>query len=52
MDPGKLAQFKRDQLIDTAADKYLHRITQEEMPQGLKQYMELELFPRIHLKVG
>lgn len=22
------------------------------MPQGLKQYMELELFPRIHIKVG
>ena len=22
------------------------------MPQGLKKYMEIELFPRIHMKVG
>ena len=52
MDPAKLAQFARNQLIDTAADKYLRHIVREEMPRGLKQYMEVELFPRIQLKVG
>ncbi|KAJ8580330.1 hypothetical protein M405DRAFT_890518, partial [Rhizopogon salebrosus TDB-379] len=52
VNPAKLAQFARNQLIDTAADQYLHHIIQEEMPRGLKQYMEIELFPRIHLKVG
>jgi hypothetical protein len=52
MDPAKLVQFSRNQLIDTAADKYLQHIIREEMPRGLKRYMEVELFPRIHLKVG
>lgn len=52
MDPAKLAQFVGDKLIDTAADKYLQHIIDEEMPRGLKRYMEIELFPRIHLKVG
>jgi len=52
MDPAKLAQFVGNKLIDTAADKYLRHIIDEEMPRGLKWYMEIELFPRIHLKVG
>jgi hypothetical protein len=52
MDPKKLAQFSQDKLIPDAANKYLRHITQEEMPRGLKKYMELELFPRIHVKVG
>jgi hypothetical protein len=52
MDPMQLIQFSRNQLIDTAADKYLQHIIQEEMPCGLKCYMEVELFPCIHLKVG
>ena len=38
--------------IPSAADKYLHKIVCDEMPCGLKHYMELELFPWIHLKVG
>ena len=52
MNPEKLTQFSQNKLIPSAADEYLHQITHEEMPQGLKQYMELELFPRIHVKVG
>jgi hypothetical protein len=52
MDPAKLAQFVGNKLIDTAADKYLQHIIDEEMPRSLKWYMEIELFPRIHLKVG
>src|SRR5882762_4330127 len=52
MDPTKLTQFSKDQLIPSAADKYLHHLIHEEMPRSLKRYMELELFPWIQLKVG
>ena len=34
------------------AKKYTQQIIDEEMPQGLKKYMEVELFPQIHMKVG
>ena len=52
MNPGKFAQFSKNELIPSAADKYLHQIIHDEMPQGLKKYMEYELFPQIQLKVG
>jgi hypothetical protein len=52
MDPEKLSKFSQDKLAPKAADKYLQQITQNEMPHGLKRYMEYELFPRIHLRVG
>jgi hypothetical protein len=52
VNPEKLAEFAQDKLIPEVAEKYLQEIVNEEMPRGLKRYMELELFPRIHLKVG
>ncbi|KAG1781318.1 hypothetical protein EV702DRAFT_963062 [Suillus placidus] len=52
MDPEKLMRFTENQLIPSAADKYLQQIVHDEMPRGLKWYMEDELFPRIHLKAG
>jgi len=52
MSPEKLAQFSENKLIPSAADEYLRHIIKEEMPRGLKQYMEYELFPRIQLKVS
>lgn len=52
INPAKLGQFTRNELLPAAADEYLKQIVQEEMPRGLKKYMEYELFPRIHLKVG
>lgn len=52
MNPGKLAQFTKNKLLPNAAADYLKPITHEEMPRGLKQYMEAELFPCIDLKVG
>ena len=52
MDPAKLAKFTKNKLLPDTAAKYLQHITCEEMPKGLKKYMEIELFPRIHLKVG
>ncbi|KAG2134556.1 uncharacterized protein EDB93DRAFT_1242635 [Suillus bovinus] len=52
MDPQKLAKFTNNELLHTEATKYLEGLVQTEMPQGLKRYIELELFPRIHMKVG
>ena len=52
MNPTKLADFSRAQLVPTAADKYLRHLVDNEMPRGLKKYMELELFPCIQLKAG
>lgn len=44
MNPQKLTAFTKNKLIPTEASKYLHHITEKEMPQGLKKYMEVELF--------
>jgi hypothetical protein len=52
MNPQKLAEFSKNQLIPGEAEKYLCRIVEKEMPRGLKQYVEVELFPHIQLKVG
>ncbi|KAF9489276.1 hypothetical protein BDN71DRAFT_1530069, partial [Pleurotus eryngii] len=52
MDPQKLAQFSEQKMVPAAAKEYLEHLIDNEMPRGLKQYMELELFPQIHLKVG
>jgi hypothetical protein len=50
MDPVKLAEFSKDNLVSAAADKYLRHIVDTEMPAGLKKYMDVELFPCLHLK--
>ena len=52
VDAQKLADFSKEKLILAEAEKYLRETVQDEMPQGLRHYMNLELFPRIHLKVG
>ncbi|OBZ73966.1 hypothetical protein A0H81_06580 [Grifola frondosa] len=52
MDPEKLAQFTEKRMIPAIAEEYLRRVVNVEMPHGLKKYLEVELFPRIHMKVG
>lgn len=52
VDPQKLADFTQQKLLPEAADKYLQHVLSKEMPRGLKKYLEIELFPRIHFKVG
>jgi transposase len=52
MDPKKLAKFSQQKMVPDVAKKYLEKIVADEMPRGLKRYMEVELFPQIHLKVG
>ena len=39
-------------MLPKEADKYLKQITEKEMPRALKRHLELEIFPRIHMKVG
>ncbi|KAJ6609649.1 hypothetical protein B0H10DRAFT_2225777 [Mycena sp. CBHHK59/15] len=52
MDPKKLADFSAGKLIPEAAKKYAEDVIRDEMPRGLKKYMEAELLPRLQLKVG
>ncbi|KAK0466625.1 hypothetical protein IW261DRAFT_1346539, partial [Armillaria novae-zelandiae] len=50
INPKKLQDFTEKKMIPDEAKKYLENMVNEEMPRGLKQYMEVELFPRIHMK--
>jgi hypothetical protein len=52
MNPQKLMEFTKNKMIPSEAEKYLHSIVDEETPRGLKQYLEVELFMWIQLKVG
>ncbi|KZT03874.1 uncharacterized protein LAESUDRAFT_738041 [Laetiporus sulphureus 93-53] len=52
MNSKKLAKFSKGQMVPQVAEQYLRQLVHTEMPQELKKYMELELFPRIHLKVS
>ena len=52
VDPEKLQQFRQNKLVPDAVQEYLSQITRVEMPTSLQNYMQLELFPQIHLKAG
>lgn len=52
VNPKKLQEFTNKMMLPTEAAKYCQQICDKEMLQGLKKYMELELFPHIHMKVG
>lgn len=52
MDPAKLVEFTKGTLLPDMAKKFAENALNNEMPKGLKRYMELELFPQIHMKVG
>ena len=52
IDPAKFAQFGQEKMVPAAAKKFLEHIIRTEMPAGLKKYLDLELFPHIHMKVG
>lgn len=52
VDPKKLQEFTNKTMLPVEAAKYCQQICDKEMPQELKKYLELELFPRIHMKVG
>jgi hypothetical protein len=50
MDPAKLLEYVKTTSIPAAAKKYVRNLVDEEMPWGLKKYLELELFPRIQYR--
>ena len=50
MNPQKLADFSARKMVPKIAKQYLQNIVTTEIPLGLKKYLELELFPRIHLR--
>ena len=51
VDPAKLAEFSTKKMVPKVAEAYGTNLMKKEIPLGLKQYLELELFPRIHMKV-
>lgn len=51
MNPQKLADFTQNKLLPDEAKKYAKEVLDKEMPAGLKKYLEIELFPRVHQKV-
>ena len=50
INPAKLADFSAKKMVPKAAEAYRMNIADKEILAGLKQYLELELFPRIHMK--
>ena len=52
IDPKKLTAFTEQKLLPDAAKEYLEHIIDEEMPACLQKYLQVELFPHIHFKVG
>ncbi|KAK0431882.1 uncharacterized protein EV420DRAFT_1285416 [Desarmillaria tabescens] len=52
MNPQKLADFTQNKLLPDEAKKYAKEVLDKEMPTGLKNYLEIELFPRVHQKVN
>jgi hypothetical protein len=52
VDPSKLMEFTKGTLLPDAAKTFAENVLNNEMLKGLKKYMELELFPRVHMKVG
>ena len=50
MDPEKLAEFSKDQMVPAVAKNDVHQIVSIKMPQGLMKYLHLELFPWIQIK--
>ncbi|TFY69697.1 hypothetical protein EVJ58_g265 [Rhodofomes roseus] len=50
MNPSKLQQFVSKEMPSKEANAYARRITVEEIPRGLKKYLEEILLPRLHLR--
>ena len=50
--PRKFQEFVNKKMLPEEVEKYAKHIVNKEMPRGMKCYLELELFPRIQLKIG
>ncbi|KAI4293703.1 hypothetical protein K525DRAFT_181665, partial [Schizophyllum commune Loenen D] len=52
MDPQTLASFLNNGMLPELAKEYALNTIAPEMARGLKRYLEVELFPRIHFKLA
>ena len=52
MNPQKLSDFTKNNLLLAEADKYLKHLVDDEMPKALKKYLEVNIFPCIQMKVS
>ncbi|KAL1743994.1 hypothetical protein HDZ31DRAFT_39713 [Schizophyllum fasciatum] len=52
MDPQTLASFLNNSMLPGLAKEYALNTIAPEMARGLKHYLEVELFPRIHFKLA
>ncbi|KAI0337675.1 hypothetical protein BDW22DRAFT_1423443 [Trametopsis cervina] len=50
VDPGKLYKLLNNELDPNVADDYAKVIVSQEMPHGLKNFVETEVLPRLQLK--
>ncbi|TFY50693.1 hypothetical protein EVG20_g11382 [Dentipellis fragilis] len=50
MNPAKLRQFVAKQMPPEEASTFAHQVVSEEIPRGLKKYLEEVLLPRLHLR--
>ena len=51
INPVKLADFTAQKMVPAVAKNYGTNLMKNTIPKGLKQYLELELIPRMHMKV-
>ena len=51
VDPVTLAKFTASEMLPKEAAQYLRNLVDDKMLLTLKKYLELELSPRVHLKV-
>jgi hypothetical protein len=51
MDPVKVVEFTKHNILTAEAKKYAEHLINEEIPQGLQRYFEAEIVPHLGLKV-
>ncbi|KAL1743271.1 hypothetical protein HDZ31DRAFT_41265, partial [Schizophyllum fasciatum] len=50
LNPGKLAKLMKNELERDEAVAYAQQVVSQEMPRGLKKFVEEEILPRMHQK--
>jgi hypothetical protein len=51
MDPSKLQAYVENTMLPDVRDEYCQEMTMDAMPKALCEYLELQLFPRIGVRV-
>ncbi|KAJ6583707.1 hypothetical protein B0H10DRAFT_1654173, partial [Mycena sp. CBHHK59/15] len=52
MDPEKLVKYSKSTMVTEEMKRFVQNAVENEMPRGLKKYLDVELFPRIGYKVA